>query len=384
MFGHLNVVPFIMQWVVDPVSSIYASCASLKIDVQFLWLLLLARLSLGPNGSIKQWIITLAILTPFFHASTIYRNFSIIQHDITYAFAYSLFLGLLVYLILPELEKALHGKTGYIPGHRWLKWPLVFLLPFSGPLVAPCVLVGTAAILIYYGVKRQKIKRPSNHLVVLIGLSVYSIYLGQYNLESESHTIALSTAYERLFSGILPFLTEKLAFPLVIALGIINSRILNILGKPLNSSFWKIAVCFSLIFIILLPLGGYRDYRPDIIRGDTFLPITLILIFWVVHTSCQIVSHRFIWKRVYVVLLIGILAVFTVNDQPQFHLNDCEREMISKIHNSKDDVVELPDDCNLMNWHRIRNPKASNTNAALFKRWNVTGEKKWYYQKPND
>lgn len=36
---------------------------------------------------------------------------------------------------------------------------------------------------------------------------------------------------------------------------------------------------FSLFYILLLPLGGYRDYRPNVLRHDTILPITLSLIF---------------------------------------------------------------------------------------------------------
>jgi hypothetical protein len=37
---------------------------------------------------------------------------------------------------------------------------------------------------------------------------------------------------------------------------------------------------FTFMYIMLLPFGGYRPYRPRIIRYDTFMPVTIALIYY--------------------------------------------------------------------------------------------------------
>ena len=46
-------------------------------------------------------------------------------------------------------------------------------------------------------------------------------------------------------------------------------------GKKLISRVKWIAL-FALIYILILPLGGYREYRPNIIRGDTLLILYIL------------------------------------------------------------------------------------------------------------
>ncbi|MBE9467567.1 MAG: hypothetical protein IMY72_04485 [Bacteroidetes bacterium] len=52
-----------------------------------------------------------------------------------------------------------------------------------------------------------------------------------------------------------------------------------------------------------------------------------------------------------------------------------------KIATSKDSIVKLNNDCNVLSWDKIIKPKDSDLNAQLLNFWGITKEKKLYYNK---
>jgi len=101
--------------------------------------------------------------------------------------------------------------------------------------------------------------------------------------------------YLRLPIGIYYLLTQKLGFPILLLILAINSLIIRYKintpeGKTILKLFKWIGL-FALIYILFLPFGGYRDYRPNILRYDTILPITISLVFIFAKTTIFILRH---------------------------------------------------------------------------------------------
>ena len=192
--------------------------------------------------------------------------------------------------------------------------------------------------------------------------------------------------YSRLPNGIYHQFMRKLGFPVlftVIALNIIIIRINynTIEGKKILGIFKWIGI-FSLLYILLLPLGGYRAYRANILRYDTIIPITLSLMFIFGISTLFLfktlpTKHRF-W---YIPIIVGVLYIFINDNDARFDKNKCERTSLKEIAESKDKIVQLPNDCTVLSWGKIIKPMDSQLNSRLLTIWRVTKNDRLYYNK---
>ena len=230
-------------------------------------------------------------------------------------------------------------------------------------------------------------KIPKAYWIFLIPislLSLYSLFLGKYNSITISTQIPLREMYLKLPEGIYYQFTQKLGFPLLFSILTINSVVINkkfktVEGEKIMLIFKWIGI-FSLCYILLLPLGGYRIYRPNILRYDTIMPITLSLFFIFGITTLFIlksISNR--QKIVYLPLIIGVLFIYTNADEAKFNNNKCERNALKIIADSKDKVVQLSTNCTVIAWEMITKPEGSELDAELLNIWNITKEKKLYF-----
>jgi hypothetical protein len=139
---------------------------------------------------------------------------------------------------------------------------------------------------------------------------------------------------------------------------------------------------FALIYILLLPFGGYRPYRPRIIRYDTIMPVTIGLIYFFSASSYFLLNHlNKKVKKNYAAGLIFVLLVFIVADFEGFGENSCERMALKKMADSKEKIIELPKDCFVLGWENKFDYAQTEKEAELIYFWKITNEKKLYYNK---
>jgi hypothetical protein len=192
--------------------------------------------------------------------------------------------------------------------------------------------------------------------------------------------------YIKLPEGIYYQFTQKLGFPILFIILAVNTIIIHkkyndTEGKKILKIFKWIGI-FSLCYILLLPLGGYRSYRPYIMRYDTIMPITLSLIFiFGISTLFLIKNMSGKQKMWYIPIIIGVLFIFANSDEPEFDKNDCERSALKEIANSKENIVALEHDCSVVAWEKYDKPEESELNAQLLTKWRLTDKKKYYYNK---
>ncbi len=138
---------------------------------------------------------------------------------------------------------------------------------------------------------------------------------------------------------------------------------------------------FSLLYILLLPLGGYRSYRPNVLRYDTIIPVTLCLMFIFGKTTLFILKNvgrkHNVW---YVPFIMLVLFVYIKADRLKSGQNEYEKKAIIQIAQSSEKIVEIEGEGLIMSWIPVEHPSQSELNCTLLKRWRILRSDKLYYQ----
>ena len=399
-------MPILIQKFVEPIDSVYLACAISKIIIQILLIMLLSTAITGSINMLKlEFMIAAVLVTPFFQTNGYRSYMGIIDPSTTYTFFYALPCAILLLYLIPFIKQFYHEKEIKVQLVLKILWlPLAFVVCLSGPLNPGSILIFSLLVFVPRLIKNfiqsnQKgfIKRVSNtikmipknywfFLVPVSLLSLYSLYLGRYNSIAISNQIPLAKMYLKIPEGIYYQFTQKLGFPILFIILTINTIIISKKykddeGKKILNLFKWVGI-FSLCYILLLPLGGYRTYRPYIMRYDTIMPITLSLIFiFGISTLFLIKNMSGKQKMWYIPIIIGVLFIFTNSDEPKFNKNECERNALKEIADSKKNIVALKQDCSVVAWDKYDSPEKSELNAQLLTIWRITDEKKYYYNK---
>nr|WP_319270422.1 hypothetical protein [uncultured Draconibacterium sp.] len=390
---YFHEVPLFLQKITNPISSVYLAAAIIKFIIQVLFIYILAVFIS------KQWsilniklLIAASLTLPLFQVYGYWSRLGINDQSIAYTFFYALPLVVLMVFLKPIFDNLETGKKIKFYTY-FLLTPLVIILPLSGPLI-PAV-SGIIILLItlnylmnkkYSETKNIFIVFPIWFYLLLIPMSVmcmYSIFLNSYNSQNQGEIITLSQRYMLLPKGIWKHLFHSLGLPLLLVLISLNVFLLKknktTKGDQLIRTLRWIGI-FALIYILLLPMGGYRTYRPLIIRYDTIMPVTVALIYFFGASSYYLLEiltagH----KKKYIILIIICLTLFSIVDLDGLDRNSCEKEAFQKMASSKDKIVELPKDCFIMSWSNIHDYKKSEGRAQLIHYWNITPEVKLFY-----
>jgi hypothetical protein len=396
--------PLLFQTVSTPIHSVYLSGAMIKLLTHIAILFILASfISNTKNIFNRRFLLSAVLMAPLFQAYGYNDHMGIIDKATTYVFFYPLPMVFLLLFLAPFYSFLIEGKQRKIPPiSRVFLATLAIILPFSGPLVPPVILIITLLLFVHCYLRqsgasspagriKQIIREMPNELLIYIFLasllSLYSLLLGTYNSTYSEEIIPIGERYLRLPGGIIRQLTQKLGFPLLTALilanmAVIKSRFDDDEGRKILHSFKWIAI-FTFIYVLLLPLGGYRPYRPDIIRFDTMLPVTLCLLYLFGISSLFLVHNVKRGRFSYYAVVILSLVVFTLADISSLKEDECQREALHTIASSNEPVVALEKDCHLLSWGPILEKEHSALNAELLLIWNITSEKRLYYNKPD-
>ena len=405
MSVYFKTMPQFLQNFTTPINSVYLGCALIKIIAQVLLIYLLAYFISGNKKINNQYFLISAILiTPFFQTYGYFTATGLIQQSPTFFFFYSLPFILLLFFFLPFYRYLfLREKIKLNAIQKVILILLCISLPLSSPLIAPLALIACPIIIakefIYYFQKNksqtlfkksfkslQLLPFPLLFYFTLISLfSLYSIYIGTFNLEDGSSDITLLERYSHIPKGFAFMYISKPFFPIIAATLLINFLIIKKTNREAlkkYKTYLKWSVIFLLIYVLILPLGGYRTYRPDVLRHDLMIPATVVFLFlfgWSTLVVLKGLKPK-IKLNLYTAFISSILLFFTISDDPGFDKNKCQRETFEKISKSKEDVVEIKERCDLLHWGPIKYPESSQYSSRLLKLWNITDNEKVYVQ----
>lgn len=401
LISYFRNVPLWLQSFLSPVDSLYAAAALSKLLTHFALVFILC---IYICHHFQFWridfIAIFLFITPFFQAYGYANNIGIISGSVTYLFFYALPLMLFLLFLLPFYLTFVGNKSNNFP--IWLHpfWLiLVACLPFSGALIAPLGIMICGIIFLAFVNKNLFKKEWKNQLKInllsiktefwiyfslLFLISCYSFYIARFNSENEP-PLPYFEALSKLSQGLFFIATSKLAIPLMaIILGINlflkKEKHLDFKHKgygenPNIKKFIGWLWLFLFLYLMTLPFGGFRPYRAQIIRHDTFIPVTLGLIFTVVISTNFIFYHlKKAYRAKYFVVVMLILMAFTLADKPKYAENYCEKTTLESLFQSNDKKFFVPQNCTLFSWDSNPPNSLPSLISPLLKHWNITKE----------
>ncbi len=405
MYTYFRTVPLYLQSFTTPVNSIYLSCAIVKWFTQLLFIVLLSLYITIDRLTLRNFLLAAVIITPLFQTFGYNNSMGIIDTAITYVFFYALPLGLLLLFFLPFYKSLYTGENIKLNLLRSiLLIALVLFLTFNGSITSGVVLVICPLTLLglwynnyqtntsssfFNRAYQSFIKIPSSFLFYYITFCVlccYSLYIGMNNAESGSDLVSLKERFLLLPKGLYHIITLNKGLPVLLFFVLLNTLVIyfsTYADKDKLLNIFKWVVVFSLLYLLLLPLGGYRPYRPLIIRYDTFIPVTIALLYYFGLTSFTLLtSFQFSMKKVYAGALVVALLIFSAAEVRFIHSqNNHEREALQTISESKDSIVQIKSEGRLLTWNKVIDYHDSEIAAQVLQYWGVVKEKKYYYQK---
>lgn len=88
------------------------------------------------------------------------------------------------------------------------------------------------------------------------------------------------------------------------------------------------------MYLLVLPLDGYYEFRPNIIRRDNFIPVILILIVIFTRTTLSLIdalSNSPAKIRYMGFYIFTIMLIFTLADLPSLRIENCQRASLEML-----------------------------------------------------
>ncbi|RIY08262.1 hypothetical protein D0T11_14560 [Hymenobacter rubripertinctus] len=401
MVGYFKSVPFWLQTFLSPLDSVYAACGLFSALVQALLLYVLAMYASGSGRPGWRFWVLAALLTPLFQSAGYNGQMGIIDNSITYTFFYAYPLALLGLFYWPFYRAARHGEPLRL---RWWQYALLLglavVLSFNGAIIPGVVAVLNAGICLWWlgrqagawrrGAAMARVPWPAFSLLGLIGLlCLYSLYIGRFELESEAALVSVAERYRLLPAGLNETLFRRPALPMLLGATLLNlllagrSRPATAQDRWLRKAALGLGI-FALAYVLLLPLGGYRHYRPLIVRHDSIMPVLLGLMTLYAATTYQLAGRLPGRSRRWYLGWTGALALFyTLSDNAWTYAdNSCQRQAIETLARATAPIVRLEETCPVLAWNALTDYHETYAQAAMLQYWGITKGFHLYYQ-PN-
>lgn len=409
MYAYWRHVPLLLHAILSPVSSLYAASALFSMALQAGLLGLLAVYIRRASGEARgQWgfWVAVALLVPLFQTAGFNGQMGLLDAAVTYTTFYALPLALLLVLLWPFFRAACRQQPLRLP---WtsaaLLVGLMVVIAFNGVIATAAI----AVLLFCIGVgwawrqAQARLGRPvptppgaghwlSGQAMLLLGLlaaiCLYSIYIGQNNIEN-SHDHTVWQLYQLLPMGVYEQLTQQAGLPVLLLLLLVNAQLIRRLTVPSPERRRVLLLLrwmgvFTVIFLLLLPFGGYRAYRPNLLRNDSISPILLGLFF-----AYGLSTYFLLFQlkgRLRTRYLVGVClcGAFFVRADAKLAMpvdNGCQRWAMDQLARATEPIVELSTYCNVLTWEPLTEYHGTDIHAQMLYYWGITPRKQLFYQK---
>lgn len=395
-------VPLLLQKFTNPIESVYLSITIAKLFIHILFLSLTGYFAASLNGfSFRKWVLAMIIISPFLITHGPFQNyFCFLDKTITYAMFYTLPLCALWIYYLPIYHHS------YLKKKKLPAWLLLIYIPASlflvtfGPLTAPLMIIINGLVIGLLGIH---ISMSNNQLRVRLSLSnlwktdkvllsifaigflfcFYSIYLGTFNVENDSCNVSIIDRYKELVKGIYFSFFGVLEGGLYLVGFLVF--VLWLADKKFIQEHFFIILLFSFLLIaaycFLLPLGGCRDYRPYILRRDTFLPALSVLLILVSAISIYILEQKNTRTTKPLLITWSILALlyWSIDRMPIWYDdNELEKKNLYQLQSSTDDCTTLNEGLSVFSWNNYSSCDQSYISSALLLHYRITDRYREY------
>lgn len=408
MYGYWRNMPHLLQYLTDPISSLYTANALFNTATQLLVLLVLAAFvrlgATGARGALSYWL-AVGLLVPLFQTQgLLFGQMAIVNQSTTYTFFYAFPIGLLLVLLWPFFRAACRRQPLRLhPLQALALVGLMVVISLNGPIATAAVAVLLLGVGCYWAWWQWPVvlRRPARPgpaggwlsgqalllLAVLGALSLYSLNLGRFDAEGVK-TLTLTEIYRLLPQGIHWEMGLAWGLPTLLAAVVANAALLWGATAAAPARRQVLAMMgglglFTLVFLALIPLGGYRPYRPLVIRYDSILPILLGIFFAFGLSTHYLLHHlRGYLRAAYAASVVGLLGAFAYADfalSPEPN-NNCERWSLIQMAYATEPVVRVSPMCYVLSWELQPDYHATEYKAQMLYFWGVTSQPRPFYQ----
>ncbi|MGI9192718.1 MAG: hypothetical protein ACR2IL_11410 [Chitinophagaceae bacterium] len=379
-----GVYAFIHSLITDPVKSVYLTTASaaMLVHVLFLWVVQGYTLVQKNPGWLTR-VLLLLFSSVFIQYNQLYESIGLIDRSPSYIFFYGLPLMLMALYFMPLYRAYRWQKPVSIV---WTTLACLFALPLalSSVLVQPIYFVACAVgALAWFHPKAATWRHFLTSRRVYIPLAVfllcclYAFYVARFNSEKNT-SVALLERYALLFKGIWILVTRNFIWTLLLVAIALNTYLLKFLTPTLQQKIryrGLVVLLFAVLYLGLLPLGGYRSYRPYIVRYDVLIPVTLAALYYLFNSSMSLLAHIAMpLKKHYAIgmgILMSVLFLANINLEPKAH--EEQKQVFLHLMQQRDTLVPMPVHCNVGTWSTddYKDPYIMDMLTRSFRTWGI-------------
>lgn len=375
-YHYIRLSSAFFRWFLHPVESLYMGITMLKFFTHLGLAFLISRIACASLGHKFQMLIAFTFCSALFINGRFSPDFIMIMNSPVYTMYYTLpLLGYFVFFgpMLRFLISGVFRDIGIIQLIGLIM--LAVLLPQSSPIQPPLIILSIGSFVFVESILswRKKDFRTvitilkSSYfkgLIFMIVSSLYAYYLGLFNNENSGATLTLMERYAALGAGLVKyFFKGVIVLPLMVftlIVSLVNNR--SSTAYPLFKLFLFILV-LVLTYTLLLPLGGVRDYRPLLIRGDTYILTSALLLLFFVSSIVRWINFDKIGLKSCIFGLF-MLGFFYAVDLDGFGKNNCEKRTLHQVYNYKgsEDLI-LAHQCDVLSWGPMTNRHLAKINT---------------------
>ncbi|WP_345081827.1 hypothetical protein [Nemorincola caseinilytica] len=402
---YFRILPAFFRHFVSPIDSVYATVGLFAMVLKAAFLYLFCIYITGRKRLFDRKILLAALLiTPLFQVGGYSFGMGIVDPMIIVDFNYSFINFCVMLFFLPFFMSGFYGKEHMSVSTMVGLAILGIYIGINGPLAGPLLCIvycfvlfalwlqhfrqaaaGTSLLRRFWGATTQI---PIYYWVlgiIILLASAYCRFLTLHNAEGLIKQISIQERYSKMWTGLGIQFSIK-GYWLLSAMVVLN--VVLLLRRKGDErarqllSFFAWVMLFNILYTVMLPLGGYRFYRPYIIRRDVFSPVTTSLALFYGMSAFYLLRaiprQHILLYRAYVAIPLIHFASVSFNAMPD---NSCEKNALRKIAASKERVVALDEQCPIMAWEKITDTTASKDLTAMLRIWQITKEDKVFYQK---
>lgn len=345
----------------EKVHVLYSSIAICKILIQAMITLLMSLLLRRVLGS-SVWIWWMVFNLLISH-DIFYEQIGIIDHSINYTFFYAFAAGLQLVFYFVLHTWLFIPRKGILM--TILLYALVIVTVFSNTFVLAIHGLGMVVYSVYIYKERRLNLHELSFLFFWAILTLYSIYLGTFNIENIPDPNSFLSRYTLLGKGLWYIFTHHFAWILIISGAIAQEYCFRRQKLPIYQQWVYLIVFLCLIYIVLIPFGGYRPYRPYYIRYDTLMPVTIAMIWLLVYR--HIIIQKFNtnkWYSIYAALFITTFLIFQLVGKENM-TNALESKTLISIAQTTSPDIQISRDSELLSWDKVDPSRAEDYTKTL-------------------
>lgn len=355
-----HIPPVVNKIVKDKVHTIYYTSTLLVALLHLCFIWIAFQYAKGKEKWQFKYFIPIGLMASVLvQYGTFYGSIGIIDRSISYVFFYAVPIMALLIYFLPFYKNEQYEQYNVKSTQQFGLLILAPILAFSSALIQPIVFL--LSIFYFFGVyipnpffSIKKNNKLIIQLLTFLSVCIYAFYVSKFNSESSVYK-PLSERYFLMFKGLYYIIRDTWAWKIILVfLGInifyIHKLKLSNWTKIRAILFFVVGLCAAYTF--LLPMGGFRVYRPFIIRYDTFIPVTLGFSFLLLYTSYILfVKLRDTkWLLYTAAMLLFSFVFFYVDIDSEKEANYCQQGHLYEIEKSTEKVISRPFTCNMMTW----------------------------------